>query len=436
MLAGWDGFRGSMRSGWRSLQVQIALAWRAFLIDINNFYLLQHRDVAGHLISGKNSGTHWLRYMLSHAMARRHGLSPPSRSSGRQSEDFVGHPRWPRRHQGLPFVASSHNLPSVLFSWRWLRRLMRLPPIVVLVRDPKQAMLSHFVKWRDPLGLTMHDYIYEASTKRRQLANAWWYIDFFNRWGRIAASAPDDVLVVRYEDLQAAPSYWLGRVSDHLGLDLDAGAMDAAMAVCSRDVVRETLDPAYGEAIVPDATERARAHFSVAEDAVLSDQFDAHLHHDFGYGHARRASPRARATPGMLWARVGFAIAAAYAIFDQIGRPYLDLALAKPWSGIELCGAFFLMTLLGPQSFPRLKALAPAVLWLAGGGVELAQQTRLAPGVGSLSDIFTELVGIVAAVGLMLLFGAAGATRRKTVSSLRSSSAGPAVAAPPGRPPR
>jgi hypothetical protein len=424
-----------MRSGLRSLQVRIALAWRAFLIDISNFYLLEYRNVAGHLVSGKNSGTHWLRFMLSHALAYRHGLDPPARSSGRLSEDFVGHPRWPRRHPGLPFIASSHNLPSIAFSWGWLRRLLGLPPIVVLVRDPKEAMLSHFVKWRGPLDLSMEDYVLKASTKRRQLANAWWYIDFFNRWGWIAASAPEAVLVVRYEDLQASPAHWLGRISTHLGLDLDAASIDAAMAVCSPGVVRDTLDPAYGETIVPDAAERAGAHFSPAEDRVLSDQFETHMRCDFGYGYAPRPSARtATATAGVVWARAAFFLAAGYAAFDQFGAERFDFLLAKPWGQVELCGVFFLMTLLGPQSFPRLKALTPVGLALIGGAVELAQHSGIAPGIGSVSDMMAELGGIAAAMGLMQLI-ATRARQTKAVSSPAPSLAAPAVGAPPERRP-
>jgi hypothetical protein len=424
-----------MRSGLRNLQVRIALAWRAFLIDINNFYLLEYRSVAGHLVSGKNSGTHWLRFMLSHALAHRHGLSPPARSSGRLSEDFVGHPRWPRRHPDLPFIASSHNLPSIVFSWAWLRRLLRLPPIVVLVRDPKQAMLSHFVKWRGPLDLSMEDYVLRASTKRRQLANAWWYIDFFNRWGRIAAGAPDAVLVVRYEDLQASPTDWLARISTHLNLDLDAASIDAAMTVCSRAVLRETLDPAYGEAIVPDSVDRARARFSPSENRLLGEQFEAHMTRDFGYGYARRASALpAPASAGVIWARVVFLLAAGYAVFDQFGAERFDFPLAKPWGQVELSCVFFLMTLLGPQCLPRLKALTPAALALVGGSVELAQYSRVAPGVGSVSDIVAELGGIAAAMGLMQLI-APRAHPAKVVSSLGPSLAGPAAEAPPGRPP-
>ncbi len=422
-----------MRSGLRNLQVRIALAWRAFLIDIINFYLLEYRNVAGHLVSGKNSGTHWLRFMLSHALAHRHGVDPPARSSGRLSEDFVGHPRWPSRHPDLPFIASSHNLPSIVFGWAWLRRLLGLPPIVVLVRDPKQAMLSHFVKWSGPLDLSMKDYILRASTKRRQLANAWWYIDFFNRWGRIAASAPEAVLVVRYEDLLASPAHWLGRISTHLGLDLDAASIDAAMTVCGRAVVRDTLDPAYGEAIVPDAAERASARFSAIENRVLSEQFETYMHRDFGYGYARRASARpAPATAGVAWARAVFFLAAGYAIFDQFGAERFNFPLARPWGQVELCCVFFLMALLGPQSFPRLKALTPAALALVGGSVELAQYSRVAPGVGSVSDIVAELGGIAAAMGLMQLI-APRAHQAKVVSSHGASLAAPAAGAQPER---
>ena len=64
---------GRMRRAWLSVKLQCALAWRALFIDLSNFLLIEHRRVGGFLISGKNSGTHWLRFMLSHAMARRYG---------------------------------------------------------------------------------------------------------------------------------------------------------------------------------------------------------------------------------------------------------------------------------------------------------------------------------------------------------------------------
>jgi len=405
-----------MQRGWSNIWVRIALAWRGLVIDLNNFYLLEHRSVTGQIVSGKNSGTHWLRFMLSHAMAHRHGVPPPQRSSGRLSEDFVGHPAWPRRHPGLPFIGLSHNLPSIAFAWPWLRRLLRLPPVVVLVRDPKEAMLSHFVKWRGPLELSMHDYVHRASTKRRQLANAWWYIDFFNRWGRIAKGAPRDILVVRYEDLEAAPAQWLERISSHLGLGLETADLDAAVAVSSRGALKATLDPGYGEEIVPDAADRAAVRFSTDDERALNAQFKAHLVHDFGYGLATRSNVLARTTRATpAWVRAAFVLAAGFALIEQTGVGYFSIALPGPWDRLELGAAFALLTLLGPASFPRLKALVPPVLSLFGGGVELAQYGRLAPGVGSFGDLFTELAGIGCGMTLMFLVSGARPNRPSAV---------------------
>jgi hypothetical protein len=432
-----------MRSEWAKLQVRIALIWRGLLIDLSNFHLLQYRSVTGFLVSGKNSGTHWLRFMLSHAMARRYGLAPPVHSSGRSSEDFVGHPRWPRRHPELPFIASSHNLPSSILSWGWVRWLFDLPPVVVLVRDPKEAMLSHYVKWREVLSLSLHDYICNSSTKRKQLADGWWYIDFFNRWGRMARAAPEYVLVVRYEDLQNAPEYWLERISDHIGLGLDAAAIAAAMEVSTREAVRSTLDPAYGEAIVPDAGERSRIRLPAAEDAVLTRQFDDHLHYDFGYDHVRRTNRAERPSVGargLAWAKTAFMVAVGYAVFNQLGRPYFNLTLASPWSQLELTGVFTVLTALGPQSFPRLKAAVPVLLSAGGVLVEWAQHWRLAPGTGSLSDLTAEIAGIAVASAIMLFIAAGpaadGARQARALSSVPSSSAARAAAARPGRHPR
>jgi hypothetical protein len=431
-----------MRSEWVRFQLRVALLWRALLIDLSNFHLIQYRSVSGFLVSGKNSGTHWLRHMLSHAMAHRYGVPPPAHSSGRNSEVFVGHPRWPRRHPELPFISSSHNLPSSMLNWAWVRWLFDLPPVVVLVRDPKQAMLSHYVKWHEVLSLSLRDYICKSSTKRKQLADGWWYIDFFNRWGRMAKTAPDHVMVVRYEELQDAPEYWLERISDHLGLGLDASAIGAAMEVSSREAVRSTLDPAYGEAIVPDAGERAAIRLSAEEDAVLTEQFGAHLQHDFGYGHARQSNRSARPTAGaqgLAWAKTAFMLALGYAVFDQLGRPYFNLNLATPWSQLELTAVFTVLTALGPQSFPRMKVAVPALLTAAGASVEWAQHWRLAPGTGSLSDLTAEIAGIAFASCIMLFMAAspfAAARQARSFSSLPSSSAARAAGERPARRPR
>jgi hypothetical protein len=281
------------------LKEQAALTARRLSVDLSNFHLLHYRHVDGFLVTAKNSGTHWLRFMLSHALARRHGLPAPLHSSGRASDDFIGHPKHGRKYPQVPFIGSSHNVPSALFAQPWFRELFRSPPVVVLVRDIREAMLSHYVKWGPRLGLSLSDYVRSPAPGRREVADAWWYIDFFNRWGRMAMTFPEAILIVRYEDLLEDAETWLGRIDAHLKLGLDAGSIRAAAALADRETLRSRLDPEYGEEIVPDAQQRAGVRFSAEDEAHLQAIFDRHLAHAFGYdglGREERKAAVAAAT--------------------------------------------------------------------------------------------------------------------------------------------
>lgn len=260
---------------------EAALAWRRLSIDLGNFHLLRWRRVDGFLVTAPNSGAHWLRFMMSLALARELGLPPPVRSSGRASDDFVGHPKWGRRHAAAPYIGSSHNLPSRVFALRAVRRRLRSPPIVVLVRDIEQAMLSYFVKWREARGLELS--AYARSPGRRDLTDAWWYVEFFNRWGAMAVNFPGEVLVVRYEDLEADPVRWLGAIFEHYGVAVSRRSLTFAARTADRATLRERLDPDYGEAIVPDPAVRASVRFDEADRAYLRALTADRLKHAFGY---------------------------------------------------------------------------------------------------------------------------------------------------------
>src|SRR4051812_19330027 len=104
--------------------------------DLSRFHLLHYRrKVDGFLISGHNCGTHWLRFMLSAAIAHRLGLPRPAHSSGPDSDDFIGHARHPRRFPQAPRIGSSHHMPSRLVAMAGAAGLVGLAPTVVLVRN-------------------------------------------------------------------------------------------------------------------------------------------------------------------------------------------------------------------------------------------------------------------------------------------------------------
>lgn len=284
-MEGLREYAHEMRARWR-------LALRELRSDFSNFHILHYRKVDGFLITAKNSGTHWLKFMLSHALAHELNLPPPLYASGPNSDDFIGHPRCAPKYPELPWIGSSHNLPSRMLGWGAVRRAFDLPQVVVLVRDIREAMLSHHVKWGDKFGLSLSEYLkLPPQARKDHLADLWWFLDFFNRWGGMAYAFPHEVLIVRYEDLLAEPGYWLQRIFDHYRLTISSASIEAALKVADRESIQRRLDPEHREAIVPDATVRRAAGFDTDDEAYFRRQVARYLKFGFGYGLADEGKP-------------------------------------------------------------------------------------------------------------------------------------------------
>jgi hypothetical protein len=269
--------------------------------DLSRFHLLHYGDrVDGFLISGHNSGTHWLRFMLSAAIASRLDLPRPAYSSGPQSDLYIGHARHRRRFAQAPKIGSSHHMPSRLIALLGAMRILRLPPVVLLVRHIPDSLLSYFFKWRDAKQLGELD-TYVARRPRAQGVDLWWFIRFFNRWGALKRVFPREVLVVRYEDVERDPETWVRRIWAHWGVELGETDLAAAMTVSSHAVVRAHLDPAYGEDIAPDRGARLACCFAERDVALLERRLGRHLRHPFGYATSLRATESESAlTPALV----------------------------------------------------------------------------------------------------------------------------------------
>jgi Sulfotransferase family/Protein of unknown function (DUF1232) len=259
--------------------------------DHSNFFLYQYRGVHAFLVTGKNSGTHWLKFMLSCGLARQHGVLPPRHASGNDADAIISHPRWPHRYPGMPRIGSSHTIPSIAFSWLWLTRPFPFRPVVVLVRDIKAAMVSHYVKWQREYEVTFAHYVRGDPSGKRYRADLWWFVHFFNRWGDLASAHPGTVLVVRYEDLQSNPEATLRRIAAHLRVDLNEDAVATALRFVSRDAIRGSLDPTNTEIIVPPDDTGPAVTYSPEDDEFIHNTFTRYLRHDFGYGDPVRLRP-------------------------------------------------------------------------------------------------------------------------------------------------
>jgi hypothetical protein len=265
---------------------------RVVRADVSNFFLFQHRAAHAFLVTGKNSGTHWVKFMLSCALAQQYGVPPPRHSSGPEADAIISHPRWPHRYPHIPRIGSSHTIPSVVFRWHCLARFVPFQPVVVLVRDIAAAMVSHYVKWRCEYQVPLAEYVRGDPLGRRYRTDIWWYIHFFNRWGDLAEAHPKKVLIVRYEDVQVDPEAALRRIANHLRVSLDEASIDSALCFTGREAIRATLDPIGAEVIVPANDANLSIVYSPEDVTFIGNTFSRYLRHDFGYGRAMRTDLR------------------------------------------------------------------------------------------------------------------------------------------------
>ena len=247
-----------------------------------NLSLLKYYDFQGFLITGQNSGTHWIKWMLSHALAHRYDVEPPRYFNNDSSNDLIGHPKHERIHPHLPRIASSHSIPAYALDWSWLRAIRRPPPYAVVVRDVRDVLVSNYEKWRAEYGVPFSRYVAGDPRGDAYVCDVWWYVRFMNRWGEIARRHPAETLVLRYEDFRKDPLENLRRLARHFRLDLQDSDLLAGVAVGSKDYMMARQDPQIAERpIRPDGAEGAR--FSPRDLAVLADILDRNLKHDFGY---------------------------------------------------------------------------------------------------------------------------------------------------------
>jgi len=249
-----------------------------------NLALLKYYDFQGFLVTGQNSGTHWIKWMLSHAMAHRYGVAPPRYFNNDSSNDLIGHPKHQRIHPRLPRIASSHSIPPYATDWAWLRAIRRPPPYAVVVRDVRDVLVSNYEKWRADYGAPFSRYVQGDPRGKAYVCDVWWYMRFMNRWGDIASRYPDQTLVLRYEDCRRDPLDTLDRLARHFGLDLSDRDLMAGVAVGSKEYMLTRQDPEIQERPVRlDGAPGAR--FSARDLAVLRGLLERNLKHDFGYAY-------------------------------------------------------------------------------------------------------------------------------------------------------
>lgn len=246
--------------------------------------VIRHRRFAGHVTSPKQSGTHWVKYLLSLVLAELYDLPEPEHI---RANAIVGHPKDPPRYPGIPRIVTSHGHAHYLMRLPGAFRLLRLPRFVVLVRDIRAILVSNYEKWNADYRVDFATYLRGDIRGTAYVTDIWEIMRFFNSWGPVAEAHPDAVLVQRYEDILADPQSAFAGICRHFGI---AGATDAvlarAIARSSREEMAKRPDPTENRAdkVVNLAARDLEAWFGDDTRAFLRETCRRNLRYDFGYG--------------------------------------------------------------------------------------------------------------------------------------------------------
>ena len=249
----------------------------------SNFSVLRHGAFDGLLVTSKNSGTHWVKYMLAVALAETYDVPPPAYFSEDAVRPYIGWPKDAPTFEALPRLAFSHTIPHRLMDWGWARAIARLPCYVLAVRHPMSILASHYAKWAHELDVEWTAYLAGDPSGDRYRCDLYWLARFWNRWGEIVQRDPDRVLIIRYEDTLTAPERTLRAIAAHWGIALSDQAVAAALRAGTKDEMAKKVDPAGERNVLQRRSDRPGDQFSGAALTLYTERIEQLFRFNLGY---------------------------------------------------------------------------------------------------------------------------------------------------------
>lgn len=248
-----------------------------------NFSILRHGAFDGFLVTSKNSGTHWIAYMMSVALADTYGIARPKYYSENALRPYIGFPTDTAVYPQIPRLARSHSIPHRLADWDWARRLVGLPNYVLGIRHPMAILTSHHAKWAYDIQVSWLDYLKGDPRGSRFRCDLYWLARFWNRWGDLQAAYPGSILKVEYEETQRDPRATLEAIAAHWGIALAPEAIEAALLAGSKAEMSKKADP-DGEPNVLQHRQQTPAELFTGEAMdIYAEHIATLFRHDLGY---------------------------------------------------------------------------------------------------------------------------------------------------------
>ncbi len=273
---------------------KLQLQTRALNRQLFNPTVIKHHQFDCHIATAKQCGTHWIKYMLSLVLCKVHDLPYPENI---RADSVVGHTKTPPIYTHIPQIAVTHSHPHYLLRIPQIIQKFNLPKLVVLVRDPRDILVSSYEKTKGSyLNKKVHgdgnkhvsfsDYLRGDISGKTRIEDIWGLTLFFNSWGPVLDKNPDTTTLIKYEDMISNPKEVLKNICAFIGLEnVTDKILEDAVAESSRDKMKNKIDinEAKAEKSVNLETRNFKEWYT-PEDQKFSDQaFSNHLKYQFGY---------------------------------------------------------------------------------------------------------------------------------------------------------
>jgi hypothetical protein len=274
--------------------------YRVLRQDFPKLSLLRDRHVHGHIVTMQQSGTHWLTHMLAAAIADVYGVPELSDIDDRS---LIGDHKRPAVYANIPRLIQTHNIPSpICHAWP-LCRLLSFPIYVILLRDMRASLVSHYEKHYAGV-MSFGDYL----RNRRIIGNPvrwdlWYRIRFLNAWDReIRRLPPTQTLVMHYEQIQADPLGELRRVWTFFGFPAAAPEVfSRAVAASSKDRMSQKESQDKQAKVIRKNSRHPFEWFSADDRAYFEAVCRTYLRNAHGYDY-HQWEPLLTASAGGTWA--------------------------------------------------------------------------------------------------------------------------------------
>lgn len=248
-----------------------------------NFSVLRHGAFDGFLVTSKNSGTHWMMYMLSVALAETYKIERPKYFSENALRPYIGFPTDAPVFPQLPRLARSHTIPHRLLDWQWARRLAGLPNYALGIRHPMAILASHHAKWEYETQVSWLEYLKGHPGGKRFRCDLYWLARFWNRWGDIVAAYPESILTLHYEATRQNPRAALQAIAQHWGVHLTPDAIEAALFAGSKAEMAKRADPDGEPNVLQNRAQSVADLFTGEAMDIYAEHIRTLFRHDLGY---------------------------------------------------------------------------------------------------------------------------------------------------------